>query len=79
MDLSGGSDSGETFNFSCNTRVQPQFRKAKSNFNSASNPFSLKINTKTLLATKFGCLLREYNHNFGKQNPILTVQTIHSL
>jgi hypothetical protein len=25
MDLAGGSDSGEAFNFSYNTRVQPQF------------------------------------------------------
>ena len=42
MDLAGGSNLGEAFNFSCNTRVQPQFWEAKPNFNSVNNPFSLK-------------------------------------
>ena len=51
MDLAGGSDLGEAFDFSCNTRVQPQFWEAKPNFNSVNNPFSLKINTKSITFT----------------------------
>ena len=70
MDLAGGSNLGEAFDFSCNTRVQPQFWEAKPNFNSVNNPFSLKINTKNITCYKVWLPVPAHKHK-NMQPPIL--------
>jgi hypothetical protein len=74
MDLGGGSSLGEAFNFSCNTRVQPQFWEAKPNFNSVNNPFSLKINTQNITCYKVWLPIPAHKHK-KVQPPILQRDT----